>query len=242
MDKDALKKRYHEILQAVTHERFNFENDKYSGVFLPMHFEEYINSKPKIMVVGRETAGWNTDNEKNTLQRIIHKNKSGLLYEILAESLKRYGSHLSDSHKSHFKRYYCKIARELGVAPEGMIYANLLAWDYNNVSPFTRPEPERSKIISISIELLAEQIKFFKPNYIVFATGYRMVDPIIKRMFLDYFGGHETTSVIPKKIWEFKAGNATCFRIAHPRAQKGNQAEYRIEVIEKIKQYTLECM
>ncbi|SQE43747.1 Uncharacterised protein [Escherichia coli] len=53
---------YKRILQEVDAQSFNLNEDKYSGVFLPVPFEEYWHSPVKIMLVGRETAGlkWST--------------------------------------------------------------------------------------------------------------------------------------------------------------------------------------
>ncbi|MCW7553755.1 hypothetical protein NX722_14165 [Endozoicomonas gorgoniicola] len=215
---------------------------KYSGVFLPFHFKAYEKSSPKVMIIGRETAGWNTNNNKNKLRRIIDKNNDGLIDEIIEESFFRYSWHLKNSpdgtikkrHSSKFQHYYNKVSKELDLSPEGMIYANLFAWDYNKKSPLERPEEELKIITGISLELLASQIRFFEPDYIIFATGYRGIDPIIKELFNRHFNGYETIRVNPKKIWEFNAANKKCFRIAHPRAQHGH-AEFRKEVIEHIK-------
>ncbi|MGK3440905.1 type I restriction endonuclease, partial [Klebsiella pneumoniae] len=62
---------YKRILQEVDVRSFNLSEDKYSGVFLPVPFEEYWHSPVKIMLVGRETAGWNTLNGKNTMSRVL---------------------------------------------------------------------------------------------------------------------------------------------------------------------------
>lgn len=61
---DALFNDYATILSDLKISSFNLEEDKYSGVFLPVPFDEYWSSSIKIMLVGRETAGWNTDNNK----------------------------------------------------------------------------------------------------------------------------------------------------------------------------------
>jgi len=244
MINELLKKEYFEILSEVNSQEYGFENDKYSGVFLPIHFDAYLESNPRIMIVGRETAGWNTNNNKNTLYRITEKNKNNLLNEIIDESIERYSWHLRKSqngpiktkHKSHFQRYYFNVSKALDLRPDGMIYANLFAWDYNKKSPLERPDEELSKITDISLRLLSAQIKLFKPEYIIFATGYRNVDPIIKSLFKKHFKGHKSVRINPKKLWEFRAAEATCFRIAHPRAQHGH-AVYRKEVIDKIKDY-----
>ncbi|MXE31528.1 hypothetical protein FQ008_25695, partial [Escherichia coli] len=70
--------------------------------------------------------------------------------------------------------------------------------------------------------------------FIIFASGARRTDYIIKQVLTE-LGGYETSAVIPGKLWEFKTGNAICFRITHPRAMRGHQ-NYRDEVIARIKQ------
>ena len=242
MEVEELKSQYLKVLSKIDSENFEFTDDKYSGVFLPYHFEEYVNIKPKIMIIGRETAGWNTNNKKNTLKRIVDKNSDGLLSEVIDESFSRYSWHLKTGvsgknrkkHKSKFQHYYNKVSKELRIPPDAMIYSNLFAWDYDGKSPLTRPETELNKIVDISLELLALQIEFFNPEFLIFATGYSKIDPLIKKLFEVHFDGYKTQSVIPKKKWNFIAANRQCFRIAHPRAQHGH-AKYRAEVIDDIK-------
>ena len=114
------------------------------------------------------------------------------------------------------------------------MYANLLAWGYDGLTPLTRPDNEVHEVILASLKLLAVQIKHLEPDFIIFASGARRTDYIIKQVLTE-LGGYETSSVIPGKLWEFKVGNAICFRIAHPRAMRGHQ-KYRDEVIARIKQ------
>ena len=246
MDIKLLKTEYKKILEKVTDPHYSFTDDKYSGVFLPVNFNEYNSSSPKIMIVGRETAGWNTKNNKNLMKRIVQNNKAGSLDNIIDEATGRYSWHLLDGpkgklktkHKSHFKRYYCNVAKEMGISPYSMIYANLFAWDYDNKSPLIRPKDELSKISNLSLQLLATQIKLFNPDYIIFATGRRGIDSLIKQLFEEHFNGYKTEHVIPRKLWEFTSAEKRCFRIAHPRAQHGH-SRFRAEVIDKIKKYSL---
>lgn len=235
---------YQNVLAGLNSDPFDLESDKYSGVFLPVPREEYWESHPKVMLVGRETAGWNTKTRKNTMQRVIIANELGALGQLVKEATDRYLDHLkyrsdgsvktTSTHR--FKQYFFRVARELGVSPLGIFYANLFAWDYNGNTPNDRPKCERDEVISISNQLLATQIKHIKPDFIIFATGYKGIDPIIRSLFNDHFDGYENTSVIPEKLWEFNAGGSTCFRIAHPRATWGH-GEFRDEVISRIKQY-----
>lgn len=134
-----LLNQYSEIINEINFTKFSYVQDKYSGIFLPIPFDEYWLSKPKIMLVGRETAGWNTNNHKNTLKRISHFVENNNIYTIIDEAINRYKQHLqSDSRqkiitksKSRFKQFYFKLAREINIDPKSIFYANLFAWDYN---------------------------------------------------------------------------------------------------------------
>ncbi|WP_372858880.1 hypothetical protein, partial [Pseudoalteromonas sp.] len=240
---DLLRNSYKRILSTICKNEFSFKEDKYSGIFLTYPFKAYDTTKIKVMIVGRETAGWNSKNEKNTFNRIIKKSESNQLDTIIDESLLRYSWHLKDSidgeikskHSSHFKRFFTTVAKQIEIEPEAIVYANLLAWDYDGLSPLQRPAQEQDKIVVLSIQLLAEQISFYKPDHIVFATGVHKVDKIIKRLFNEYFDGYKTLEVEPRKLWQFKAADATCYRIAHPRAMANDHPKFRQKVIELIK-------
>lgn len=116
---DALISDYTNTLKKLDIKHLSPVEDKYSGVFLPVPFDEYWSSKTKIMLVGRETAGWNTNNGKNTLNRIVRFNEDGNLSEIISESITRYGKHLVISKgqvvtksRSRFKQFLFRLAKE----------------------------------------------------------------------------------------------------------------------------------
>lgn len=240
---ETLRENYITILQEMNASSFNLEEDKYSGVFLPVPFDQYWDSPVKIMLIGRETSGWNTQNNKNTISRSM-----GLLPGIstelaVDEAIARYQQHmvgkdrekLNLKSRSRFKQYFFRLAKKLNIAPQAIVYANLLAWDYDRKTPLTRPDKELQQVITTSLQLLAAQIGYLKPDFIIFASGATRTDRIIKQLLTDHLGGYETSSVIPKQLWEFKAANAVCFRIAHPRAM-GEHKKHRGSVIERIKQ------
>jgi len=240
---DALKQEYVRILLGLQIDQFNLAEDKYSGVFLPDPFEEYWAAKTKVMLVGRETAGWNTNTSppRNTIKRAVGLGGVAVS-EVVDESLGRYRTHFKlkgdkvvDTSRSRFMQYYFRLARELGLDPRALIYANLFAWDYDKKSPKKRPASEFNEIVSTSQQLLAAQIRRFKPDFIVFASGIKGADGPIRSLFNDHFGGYQTAKdkLVPGKLWEFEAAGATCYRIAHPRAGYGH-AEFRDQVIERI--------
>lgn len=188
---DALFNDYATILRDINIGSFNLEEDKYSGVFLPVPFDEYWSSSLKIMLVGRETAGWNTDNQKNKIIRVSEFVEEDKVFELLCEATGRYKKHLPVSKegkvitktRSRFKQYFFRLAKELDVSPKSIVYGNIFAWDYDKKSPRTRPKSELEEVTSISKKLLAAQIKHFKPDVVIFAAGFVGIDPIIKQLF-----------------------------------------------------------
>lgn len=76
------------------------------------------------------------------------------------------------------------------------MYANLLAWDYDGLTPLNRPQNEVQEVILASLKLLAVQIKHLEPDFIIFASGARRTDYIIKQVLTE-LGGYETSAVIP---------------------------------------------
>lgn len=244
---EALLDEYGRILKELKLDSFNHNEDKYSGVFLPVPFDEYWSSSLKVMLVGRETAGWNTDNQKNTIKRVAEFAENNKISDLVQEATERYKRHLPVSKngkiitktRSRFKQYFFRLAKELEVNPESIIYGNLFAWDYNKKSPRTRPKNELKEITEVSKKLLAAQIRCLRPDVIIFAAGFVGVDQVIRDLFEEHFSGYENGEVISGKYWEFKPvddefSNIECFRIAHPRATHGHR-EFREKVIQSIK-------
>lgn len=233
---------YAQVLGRMSREGFALENDRYSGVFLPVAFDDYWTNDFRVMHVGRETAGWNTRTGLNKLDRIFAANLAGTTRHIVDEAVARYRKHLQirpdgkviTTTRSRFKQYYFRIAKELDLAPTSLIYGNLFAWDYAGKSPLERPPTELAAVSAFSLELLATQIRFFAPDAIVFSTGRTGIDSLLKHLFENYFNGYQTIRKEPGKMWEFQVGKTTCFRIAHPRALRGHQ-QYRSDVIQRLK-------
>ncbi|MCR4457895.1 hypothetical protein [Pseudescherichia sp. L3] len=234
---------YKRILTDLKATSFDLAEDKYSGIFLPVPFDEYWQSNVKIMLVGRETAGWNTKNNKNSIARALGLVPGITVETVIEEAVARYRQHLDKKpngtiklkSRSRFKQYYFRLARELQINPKAIVYANLFAWDYAKKTPLDRPATELTEVTSISLRLLAAQIRYLQPDFMIFAAGISRADSTIKKLFTEHLEGYQTSApVISGRLWEFKSNNTTCFRIAHPRAGHGHE-EYRSKVIERIK-------
>ncbi|MFQ3427255.1 hypothetical protein P9318_22945, partial [Escherichia coli] len=104
----------------------------------------------KIMLVGRETAGWNTLNGKNTISRMLGLIPDVTIGQVVEEAVDRYRKHLPVQNdgttnlksRSRFTQYHFRLARELNIPPQAIVYANLLAWDYDGLTPLNRPQNE----------------------------------------------------------------------------------------------------
>jgi hypothetical protein len=142
MELSQLKSNYEGVLSSITSSKFILRKDLYSGVFLAQSFDEYWLSDKRVMIVGRETAGWNTKNKLNTISRIVEANASDSLSSVISESFERYSWHLLDKKggiirkksSSWFQRFYADIAKRLDLDTRALIYQNLFAWDFNGKS------------------------------------------------------------------------------------------------------------
>ncbi|WP_197187861.1 hypothetical protein [Pseudoalteromonas sp. NGC95] len=66
-----------------------------------------------------------------------------------------------------------------------------------------------------------------------FSAGLTGIEPIIRELFEENFGGYDNRDIIPRKYWRFTAANATCSRITHPRATSG-YSSFHDKVIQHI--------
>ncbi|WP_318493278.1 hypothetical protein [Photobacterium leiognathi] len=242
MNTELLKQNYEQILSSIASTDFITGDDLYSGVFLSVPFKEYWRSDKKVMIVGRETAGWNTKNGKNTISRIVECGRYGDLSGVVSESFERYAWHpldkkggdLRKTSKSWFQRFYDGVASRLGLSPYELLYQNLYAWDYNGKSPVSRPSSEFEIIQSLSVQLLAESIRHCNPDFIIFAVGCSAKNDATIKKLMNCFGGYETQELIPKQFWKFKFNNTMCIRIAHPRSQKENHRKFREKAVQSL--------
>lgn len=93
------------------------------------------------MLVRREAAGWNVLKGKNTMSRMLGLIPGVTIERGIEEAIARYRKHLSVKKdgttnlksRSRFTHYHFRLARELDIPPQTIVYANLLAWDYGGL-------------------------------------------------------------------------------------------------------------
>jgi len=243
----SLNDRYATILNEFQVDGLSPEDDYFSGVFLAYPSEAYENSRIKLMLVGRETAGWNTNNGLGGLNRLQRSVLEGDVSGILQEAEARYRKHITSIasetlRTSSFCRFFSRLDEDCGEGNQGIVYANLFAWDYKKSYPLDGPKGAADVIKTVSAKLLAAQIELCEPDAIVFATGTNVgADVQIKLTMNDHLGGYITDKegFIPKRLWPFAPNSmpaTKCYRIAHPRAQGDEFKAARDKVLAKLKE------
>jgi len=198
-----------------------------SGLFVPAASDSYLRSKVRVMIVGRETAGWGR--LRTDLASPAHACIDAYLARQMnfhQEKVMRVGA------RSKFFQFYRatsrKVAaledRETGNAP---VWANLFCFDEGRTRPDRHGHATTEAIVRLSRDLLQIQIDVLQPEWIVFATG-SSCDRYLRAHFPDRIG---STVHIPKVIWEFKlplptgdGRQAVAFRTPHPRHAASSNA------------------
>jgi len=197
-----------------------------SGLFVPAVSDSYLCSRVRVMIVGRETAGWG-------------KLRADLAMPGRAASLADYLAHQMAKHRrmvtqvrgtSKFFQFYRETARQVA-APGGCgmrdapVWANLFCFDDGKTRPDLVRDDSTADIVRLSGALLRVQVEVLRPALIVFTTG-SSCDIYVKQHFGNRIG---STVHVPKRLWEFRlplpddpaglAGpaQAMAFRTPHPR-------------------------
>lgn len=226
---NRLLQRYVEAVDAETL-RVIYQDTRLSGLFVATASESYLRSKVRIMIVGRETAGWKgADVVPGTGAQI---DVAAYLERQMAYHQKKVGTVKATS---TFFQFYRRVAhmvaapddRHLKDAP---IWANLFCVDKNKSRPDRTPGPASARILDLSARLLRIQIAVLRPELIVFATG-SSCDSYLKMRYFDSLLKSEVHN--PKRLWEFHialtddAGDpftVRAFRTPHPRHRASDDA------------------
>ena len=226
---DRLLQRYIEAVDAETL-RLLYQDTCLSGLFVATASESYLRSKARIMIVGRETAGWKgADVVPGTGAQI---DVAAYLERQMAYHRKKVGT--VDA-TSTFFQFYRRVA-QMVAAPDDRhlkdapVWANLFCVDRSRSRPDRPPGPASARILDLSARLLRIQIAVLKPELIVFTTG-SSCDSHLKTRYFDSLLNSEVHN--PKRLWEFHialtddAGDpftVRAFRTPHPRHRASDDA------------------
>jgi hypothetical protein len=234
MDNKSLSVQYYEILKNLDssyldpQHAVNKNLKGISGLFLTSVSDKYHFAKNKIMIVGRETAGWNVlrQNEQfTTLGNYIEKSMEKHRRFFESELNKR------NSKGRTFHNFTRTVANKCG--KDGLIYSNLFCFDWKKDNPIHSPDFETIK--KYSEDILKIQIKVLEPQIIVFANGKTSVQ--YRREFFPIHGDnrvctngldYSSEGILNRHLWEFNLNdNIRCFRIYHPSSFAKEAAKAR---------------
>ena len=190
---------------------------KLSGLFLPGTSEAFEAAPRRILVVGRETRGWNVLEPEATFQG---------LDAYIAQAMAKQQRHLSKyiiepmDRGASFFNLLRNLAHDHGA--KSIAWANLFSFAWNKNSPMRWKHFEQ--LLETSEQLLKAQIDILQPDVIIFANGASSA-----RFRQGYFPHKGEASVcselsdfreqgIPlNQLWRFKLhGGIQCYRIQHP--------------------------
>jgi len=223
MSDQQLKAEYVRILEGVDPNLLNGNTPGLSGLFLTTTPEEYEDAKNKVMIVGSETRDWN-----------VPKVNAASLETYIDDAMTQQRGHLKrqlerrDAKGNSFHNFTRAVARRCGA--DGLIYANLFCFAWNEGSPIGCPHFIAVK--TCSEKLLKAQIEVLKPNVVIFANGMSSVK--YRRAFFPISGPNacckdgkdyrEEKDISNGQLWEFTLNDRIrAFRIQHPSTIRGSR-------------------
>lgn len=204
---------------------------KLSGLFVTAASDSYLRSSARIMIVGRETAGWGNGLSAD----LACPERSASAHAYLTHQMQHHRRKVREvGARSKFFQFYRETSRKVAAPADrssgnAPIWANLFCFDAERTRPDRRNEASAIEIIRLSGELLRIQIEVLQPQLIVFVTG-SSCDRHLKEHFKDLC---DSRVHIPKTIWEFKlprpqgsgeAAHTIAFRTPHPRHSATDRA------------------
>jgi len=188
--------------------------------------DSYLNSKPKVMFVGKETNHWLTKDRS--------EDKKGIKYLI---------NHFDEAFEKLFHRYYKALSDNFGKTSNNfftiynrfcngelgsVVWNNLFKMSYDQnkseKNNFFKSSINHSNVLQqLSKVTFIGELKILKPDILIFVTG-----PSYDKVIKDFFPNYETIDVkIKKRLWKFKLivdnKEIICYRTIHPYYYKRNQ-------------------
>ncbi|MCJ8354749.1 hypothetical protein [Novacetimonas hansenii] len=232
------KKLYHsylDILKNYNEDLFNkkqesLEYSNLSGLFVTTSPAQWEQGK-RILVVGRETRGWNVVNENKP-----YTDLQSYIKEAMEKQKKFLLKYIEKKKDPGFTFY--NFLRDLGSHfGDGNIgWANLFCFDWKGSRPNPNSTPNYETIKELSGRLLKAAIQYMEPDIIIFANGASSAN--VRREFFPLSGETAVCSspwvnYLDQKIEKIELesfvlyGKIKCYRINHPanRAKKSSKSE-----------------
>ena len=235
--------------------RKNFSTNEISKISAPFLLkideEKYLNSKTKILFIGKETNKWwgklkhfiEFDNSIEIMKLryksefeggvVIASDGIGNLDGVKKYKAKNWGSNA-------FFSKYKYIQEQTKDLDSYVVWTELLKCDSGEKGS-SRNSNHIKSIVELSIKTLKQEIDILKPDYIIFVTATskntKEYDDIIKKVCDGYVT--DNNSIIKGKYWKFKYQDIQCYRTLHPLSyqfSKNKSVDFYKKIIEDIKQ------
>ena len=207
-----------EIIDAL------LSNSNLSKIHLGFVPDDFKKKKHRILIVGRETRGWELKHLKKYDQSSVDQLMSLSKYWVKRNLEK---SDLVNKRGRCFFNFFRKVSQENPNA--SILWANIFCVSYKKSNPSKiDTKSVFANIKKISESLLKAQIEILQPNIIIFASGLDNQAIIARR---DYFkdglkpSGKSAVSGLDKKYLEqfYFSGNydegILCYRTVHPSSR-----------------------
>ncbi|MFZ6648493.1 hypothetical protein ACO0LO_22405 [Undibacterium sp. TJN25] len=191
---------------------------------MPSVSDAYLESRLKLMIVGKETRAWT-----GGLHRAAGFRDEQSYVEF---SMQAHADFLLMQPQKHkFFQFYRQAVNAVAVtepaAGNNAVWANLFCVSSNANSPTDLPAAIFRDIRDMSRALLLAQVDILKPDAILFVTG-----PGYDRYLKEFFAITDGIVHEPRALWSFRANGIPAFRTHHPQWEKGRQ--YRLRALQEI--------
>lgn len=210
---EELLDRYSKVVRLEELHALAEENPKLSGLFVGTATDAYLASPRKVLLVGKETAGWN--------RGLARAREFDDIEPYLRSAMARHEKELAAPRPgSKFFQFYRQLEELSGSVDRASVaWGNLFCMDHEKASP-KKAERQIARISDLSRQLLAVQLEVLKPDVIFFVTGHGY-DRQLKASVAIQPGSSEVH--VPKRLWQFQIGNVAAFRTPHPQWERGRK-------------------
>ncbi|MEN0106882.1 MAG: hypothetical protein AAGC84_10700 [Pseudomonas sp.] len=197
----------------------------YSGLYLPAIPDGYWQAKTRVMVIGRETRGWNV-----VKQDQVCTDLATYIACCMATQKKFQAEYIGKSAdaKATFYNLPRMVAKRCGT--NAVAIGNLFCIAHKKTIP--TGSKDYAHILQYSEALLKLQLKAFRPHIVIFANGTSSVKqrraffPIDGQNQVCFNGRHFLQDGIDKNhLWAFEMDGMQCYRIHHPSSRHREKAE-----------------
>ncbi len=215
---EDLLDRYAKVVRLDQLRKLADDNERLSGLFVGIATDAYLKSPRKVLLVGKETAGWN--------RGLPHVRNFDTVEAYLQSSMRRHEREFAQPRPgSKFFQFHRRRTALAGSTDPGSVaWGNLFCCDHAGGSP-KKAKGQFGRISDLSRQLLRVQIDVLQPDVIFFVTGHGYDRQLKATVTIRCSKVHR-----PKKVWEFRVGKAVAFRTSHPQWEKDR--EHREDAIQ----------